>query len=124
MRTLWKAIEHNRFMVIGVILALAACLASFGCESRVRGLCDQSKMVNRQQLGMEVDQLVLLAEQRVEDLGRQDELKQTLFNIGLQVAAGGTVNPLGIITTLGAIIGLGPVGDNIRKDAVIRRNTA
>jgi len=59
-------------------------------------------------------------EQAVTDLDRQDAFKAKLAEIGIAVAQGGTIDPIGAGVTLLGILGLGAVADNRKKDSIIK----
>jgi hypothetical protein len=69
----------------------------------------------------ELDQEALsaLKEQRTRQLDQMDALKTTAMEIGLVLAEGGTVNPVGVICTIAGILGVGAIADNRRKDGLI-----
>jgi len=59
------------------------------------------------------------AELRLQDLHRQDKIKQSLFESAKLIADSNNPNPLGILSMLGTIFGIGAVIDNRRKDILI-----
>ena len=91
-----------------------------GCESQVKSPFNPDRDVTRQQLQNEVDKYVADIELAFTDLDRQDIFKQKLFEFGVVLAQGGTVNPVGAGITLLGILGVGAVADNRKKDSVIR----
>jgi len=115
MRKILAFLRHNSGIVIGISLGFFIVLYAYGCQSVVVSMIDPSKKVTRQQLVSEVDYFLSQAEARFADLDRQDLVKNTIFNSVLDLAAGGDVNPLGILTVLGNVVGLGAVIDNVRK---------
>ena len=54
------------------------------------------------------------------DLDKQDLFKQKIFELGVVAAQGGTINPVGAGITLLGILGMGAVGDNLKKDSIIK----
>ena len=87
---------------------------AYGCESKTQSLIDPDKKVTRDYLQSEIDYLLNTGEIRFADLDRQDKLKQMIFNQGLIIAQGNEINPVGIITTLMAIMGVGVTADDVR----------
>ena len=59
-------------------------------------------------------------ELRMQDLHRQDAIKQALFNNAMLIAESGNPNPLGLLSLLGTIFGIGAVIDNRKKDGIIK----
>ena len=57
---------------------------------------------------------------KMQKLDRADAIKQKLSEFATLSVQTGTVNPLGIATLLGSIIGAGAVVDNRIKDKVIK----
>ena len=91
-----------------------------GCESQVKSPFNPERDVTRQQLQNEVDKYISDIELAYADLDRQDIFKQKLFEFGVVLTQGGTVNPVGAGITLLGILGVGAVADNRKKDSVIR----
>lgn len=87
---------------------------AYGCESKTTSLIDPSIKVNRSRLQSEIDYLLHTGELKFAELDKQDDLKQLIFNQGLVIAQGNQINPIGVITTLMAIMGIGVGADDIR----------
>lgn len=116
---IWAFIRHNSGMVIGVILVIAILIWCYGCESTVVSIHNPAKRINRTGLEIEVDHFLKQAEMRFIELDQQDEFKRTLFAMAIDFMNEGKVNPLAIAITLGNILGLGAVIDNVRKRTLI-----
>lgn len=106
---------------IAVIVILLLCVWIFGCQSKVRSLNGSLDEVTRVELKNELDHLLTVAESRFLELDRQDEIKQMIFNSALMMARGGSINPIGVMTTFGAILGLGATVDNVKKRKEIKK---
>jgi len=124
-------VRHNQGMAFALVLAIAISVWIYGCESRVASILAPNQKVNRAELNIEIqkeqkrleaelDSLLALAEARNQQLDRQDELKEKLANFGLTAIETGGVNPAGVATLLGSIIGAGLLVDNRIKDKVIK----
>lgn len=111
----WAFVRHNSGVCIGVILAVFFMLWVFSCESTVISMVDSSVKVTRVELLAEVDMFLARAEARLQDLDRQDLVKQTVFNSIAEILATGTINPAAVFLTLGNILGIGAIVDNVRK---------
>jgi hypothetical protein len=123
-------ISHNQGMFVALMIVTGLLVWTYGCESTVSSLTTEDKKVTRDELNLEVQQetqrleaeldlLTKKAALKFQKLDRQDEIKQKLFNFAAVSAESGTVNPLGVITLLGAFLGAGAVVDNRIKDKVI-----
>lgn len=131
MKTIGEWIRHNQGMVLSIIVIAGVAAWTFGCQSRVTSMVDPSKMVNAQELELEieletvrlnlaVENLLGQAEIKMADLARQDAIKQKLFDFAAITVDAGTVNPAGVVGLLFSILGVGAVIDNRIKDKVIK----
>lgn len=123
--------RHNQSMVISLILA---CIFSFwflGCQSETQSILMPELKVTEGELSIEYsseirrieNELLTLKETtelRMQDLHRQDAIKQALFNNAMLIAESGNPNPLGLLSLLGTIFGIGAVIDNRKKDGIIK----
>ena len=98
-----------------MILICCICLWLFSCTSTVPSLNGSDRHVNAAQLQAEVNHFLAIAEDRFEQLDHQNKIKRLIFDTALIVSKGGSVNPVGILTTLAAIFGVGATVDNVRK---------
>ena len=108
--------------IIAFAIVILCTIWINGCESRVYSLSGNGLKLSRVELQNELDTYLALAKVRFEQLNKQDEFKQAVFNIGVNLAEGGTVSPLGVALILGNIIGIGATVDNVRKRKVIKSN--
>lgn len=115
MNKVYKFIRHNCGFFFSVPICFLVLIYCYSCQSTVVSLVNSDLKITRAELVLEVDQFLSLAALRFDDLDRQDLVKNTIFNSVLELAQGKAVNPIGILITLAGIIGLGAVGDNIRK---------
>jgi len=106
-----------------IALALVALLWTYGCESRVRPLNGSPVKVTRAELETELNQFIALAEIRFRELDRQDKFKQILFDNAVIFAETGGINPLGVITSLAALFGIGATADNLRTRKKLSKQT-
>jgi len=124
-------IRHNQGLFAALLLAAGVLVWTYGCESKVGSLVQPDKLVTREELLIEIDQeskrleneLALLqqkAELKLQQLDRQDELKRKLYDLAALTAETGQVNPAGVVTLIGSILGAGLLVDNRIKDKVIK----
>lgn len=125
------AIRHNQAMFIGSILCMIFALWFFGCESQTQSLIDPNVKVTEAGLNIEYtselarleNELTVLkatTEIRLQDLHKQDAFKQALFDNALLIASGNNPNPLGLLSLIGTIFGIGAIVDNRKKDGIIK----
>ena len=113
-------LRHNQFLTTAVVIVVVLGAWLAGCASQVKSPFNPDRDVTRQQLQNEVDKYIADIELAFTDLDRQDLFKQKLFEFGVVVAQGGTINPIGAGITLLGILGVGAVADNRKKDSVIK----
>ncbi len=97
-----------------MILIAAILLWVYGCQPTTQSILDPSKKVTGEELQAELEFYIGLTETRFADLDRQRRIRQIIFENAALIAAGGAVNPLGLITTLGSILAVGTSADNVR----------
>jgi len=98
------------------ILAVAVLsIWLIGCQSKVKSLNGSNMLVSRSELENELSHILAVAELRFVELNRQDEIKQIIFNSAMLMAKSGAINPIGVLATFGAILGLGATVDNVKK---------
>ena len=95
-------------------MALVVIFA-YGCEATTSSILYPEKKVSRAELQIELDMYVALSKARFEDLRRQEEFRKFLFDQATAIGTGGTVNPVGVLTSLMAILGSGAIVDNRLK---------
>lgn len=115
MKKLWVFIRHNSGIVIGSILCILTLIWCYGCPSQVTSITNAPELVTRAELEVEVDYFLEMAEIRFAELDQQDEFKRTVFAMAMGFVEGGQINPGAVLLTLGNLLGLGAVIDNVRK---------
>lgn len=116
-------LNHERYQTIATIAAAALLLWFYGCESTCPSLLDPGAKVNRVGLQMELDIIVARAEAGIADMDKRDRLKDMLLQQAIAAGQAGTVNPLALITSIAAILGVGAGADNVRKRIEIKKLT-
>lgn len=119
MTKLWAFIRHNSGIVISTILVYAVLIWCYGCPSTVVSIHNPPALVTRGELEVEVEHFLKLAELRFIELDQQDEFKRTFFAMAIEFMSAGKINPLAVALTLGNLLGLGAVVDNVRKRTLI-----
>lgn len=95
-------------------VAIGLIFYAYGCEPETQSMLDPGKKVSRMELESEIEFLLARSRIRVADLDRQQELRNLILQQTLIVAESGGVNPVGIITAILAIMGIGAGADDIR----------
>ncbi len=125
-----KWISHNQGITVGIILAVSLLVWSFGCASKVTSPIT-NEQVTRAELTLEVDLQVKQIEAQLDGLQKQaalqfatldklDAVKHKLFEFASLTAANNAINPIGVVTLIGTLLGIGMGVDNRIKDKVIR----
>ena len=95
-------------MIIGVLWF------AYGCEPKTRSLVQPNLKVTGNELSIELETLVRIYNLRIDDLEKQEAFKQWFFNQAAEVVETGQVNPIGVLTSLLSILGIGAGADNLR----------
>lgn len=131
MKNIAKWVRHNQGVTFSILLIIIVTAWTFGCESRVASLLNPTKMVNSEELKVELDsevarlqleieRMLATADLRLAHLARLEAVKQKLFEFAAITADAKTVNPAGVVGLLFSILGIGAVIDNRIKDKVIK----
>ncbi len=114
-------LNHERYQSVAVVIAAALLVWFYGCESSVESIITPNKKVTRAELRIELDGIVELVSLRRSDLDKQDLIKDALLKNALLIAQGGTINPVGAVTAVAAVLGIGAAADNVRKRKEIKK---
>jgi len=94
-------------------LAVSAIIWFIGCPARTKSLIDPTKQIGRQELQLEIEQLLQKAELGFGNIERQEKIRELLFQQSL----------IAVMLTIGSILGLGATIDNVRKRKEIKKLT-
>lgn len=89
-------------------------LYAYGCEPKTASLISADKKVTRIELQTELELFLARARAGEADIARQEQIRDMIFNQALVIAQGNQVNPLGVLTSVLAILGIGATADDIR----------
>ena len=112
---MWKWIKEHKTLLIGILVCAGFLFYCYACESKVKSLDGSNKLVNRQELQLELDQFIGMAQLRMAALDQQDKLRAIILQNALILVQGQPFNPIGIITAIAAIYGAGQVSNKVAK---------
>lgn len=112
--------NHERYESIAIAISAMLLIWFYGCESKVPSIQNPKRNVTRAVFKMEIDSILQMAEYRYTQLDQQDAIKEALLTNALLVASGGAINPIAVVTSITAILGIGATIDNVRKRKVIK----
>jgi len=125
-----KWISKNQGACIAIVLNLCIIVWTFGCESKVQSLRSEKKVTRAEftieynteinRLQNEIQSLQETGQLSYAELDRLDAMKAKLFDFVAIATQTGGVNPIGLVTLLGTIAGIGLGVDNRIKDKVIK----
>ena len=87
---------------------------AYGCTPRTKSLLIPQRSVSATELELELETIIGMYNLRVEDLQKKQELQQWFFEQAASFAQTGTVNPIGVLTSLLSVLGIGAAADNVR----------
>jgi len=125
-----KWISKNQGACVAIVLNLCIIVWTFGCESKVQSLKSEKKVTRAEltieynteinRLQNEIQSLQETGQLSFAELDRLDAMKAKLFDFVALATQTGSVNPIGLVTLLGSIAGIGLGVDNRIKDKVIK----
>lgn len=126
MQKIWKWINHNRFVLIGPIIAVMIWAFAVSCTPLTTSPLDPGRLVNMLQLDLDFktwqsQQEIMAArfEAAGLDLEQQKEGNEKIKEILLGLASGGIPDMSGLVKLVIGGGSLGAIVDNIRKGGVI-----
>lgn len=106
--------KHAR-LIITVLTCILFAFYAYGCEPKVTSLTDKTMTVNRQELQLELNQIIETAKLRLASLDQQDQFRAIVLQNALILVQGQPLNPLGILSGIAAIYGIMAGSSNITK---------
>lgn len=119
MTKIWAFIRHNSGIMISTVLVTGILVWAYGCQSKVTSITNSPVLITRSALELEVDHFLKQAEMRFSELDQQDEFKRTFFAMAIEFMQDGKINPVAIAMTIGNLLGIGAIVDNVRKRTFI-----
>lgn len=106
-------IKEHSTVLITILTCIGFTFYCYSCESKVRSLTDRNHFINRQELQLELDQIIGMAQLRMVSLDKQDELRAVILQNALILVQGQPLNPIGIITAIAAVYGAAQGGRKV-----------
>ncbi|GAH65145.1 unnamed protein product, partial [marine sediment metagenome] len=72
---MWEYLKSKSTIILTGLVSVGFLLFVYSCEPKVSSLWREGKSVNRQELQLELDQLIGIAQLRMVDLDKQEELR-------------------------------------------------
>lgn len=119
---MWEWIKNHVSLLITILVSIGLVFYLVACEPKTMSLREEDKRVNRQELQLELDQVIGLAQLRMADLERQEQLRAIILQNALILVQGQPFNPVGLITAAAAVYGLTQGGKNITKVVTAKHN--
>lgn len=121
-KIMWEWFKKHTSLLITILVSVGLLFYLVSCEPKTLSLRQKDKQVNRQELQLELDQIIGLAQLRMVDLDRQEQLRAIILQNALILVQGQPFNPVGLITAAAAIYGLTQGGKNISKIVTTKHN--
>jgi len=115
--------NDNHDFLIAAIIVVVIGLLGYGCESTVTSMLNPEQKVNRAMLQTEVDYFLAQAQNRFDELDRQDQIRLMLFDKAALFAETGVINPTGLLTTAISIFAVGSALDQRRQKIEAQKKT-
>ena len=112
---MWQWIKEHKTVLMTVLVTVVFLFYMYGCQVKTRSLTTPDKLVNRQELQLELDQIISLPELRMIDVDQQEDFRAIILQNALILVQGQPFNPVGILTAVAAIYGIAAGGSNITK---------
>jgi len=106
-------LDKSPLICSGLICAMLFIYA-IGCQPTTDSLITPGEQVTRAELNWEIESLMSKSKIRIDQLDRQQELRNLIFQQTIIAAETGAVNPIGLITSMLAVLGIGATADDIR----------
>lgn len=112
--------NHERYQTIAIIVAFLFLGIFYGCQPQIKSILDPSMRITRAGLDAEIEVFIAKANIGYASLERQEKLQELLFQQSLVSVSTGAFNPIALMTSVAALLGVGAVTDNVRKRKEIK----
>lgn len=112
---MWDWIKNHLPFLTTLLVTIGVLIFVVACEPKVQSLYRKDIQVNRQELQLELDQMLGLAQLRMADLEKQEQLRAVILQNALILVQGQPFNPVGLITGIAALYGITTGASNVGK---------
>lgn len=110
-----KFFNENHMAAIAAVILIVGAIYFYGCESKVTSIENPTKKVTRSELQVESDHLIAQVKVKLQDLDKQDAIRQLISDQAALFATTGTFNPMGLANLAVSIFAVGSALDSRRK---------
>ncbi len=104
---LFKFLTNHKALTISWITALQLLVFGYGCQPKCRSIFHPEIRITGSELNAEITMLEAQINDRQLDLQQQQQIRDALFAAATTAARSGAINPVGLATSLAAILGIG-----------------
>ena len=108
-------VKNNLPVLLTALTCCGFLVYCYGCEPKTRSLISTDRLINRQELQLELDQFITMAQIRMADLDKQEQLRAVILQNALILVQGQPYNPVGIITAIAAVYGISQGTRNVKQ---------
>ena len=108
-------LKKNSSILITFLVTFGLLIYLYGCEPKTESLISNGRKVDRQELQLELNQIIEFAQLRMVDLDKQEQLRAVILQNALILVQGQPFNPLGLITAVASVYGVTQAGRNVTK---------
>ena len=107
-------IKDKAIAICTTVAILGMLILAYGCEPKAPSLIYPNRMVTASDLQAEFDYMTTQLAARLETLKQKQQFKDLILQQGLTFTATGTIDPIGLATSILALLGIGAAADNVR----------
>lgn len=108
---------------IAIVLALSVTVWLVGCPPTAPSPLDPTKQLTAAELAAELEYIIVRFDISQADIAQQERFRKILINNALLIVETGTFNPLGILTGLAALYGVGSAGNSLKNKIKNKKHT-
>jgi len=121
-KSIWTTLSnHERYQSVTVVTVIVIIVILYGCTPKCASIINPDRQITRDQLNIELDELNARITNAYTDLDRKEQLQRLIADQTIKGLTTGTIDPLGLITSAIAVLGIGAAADNVRKRRSIRK---